>query len=109
MMELAIVGVIAIGLGALATFLLATRIPEQLLVGGQEHGRYGYLGERNDTVDAPSADNMQGQPLRFAFRRSRSRYRANPPWEIRRRRAERAPNKRLPAGELCSAHETCEP
>jgi hypothetical protein len=36
MMELIIVAGVAAGLGALATFLLATQIPEQLLLAGQK-------------------------------------------------------------------------
>ena len=47
MMELIIVAGVAVGLGALATFLLATQIPEQLLLAGQNHGRYAVLGEGN--------------------------------------------------------------
>ena len=47
MIELIIVAGVAAGAGALATFLLATRIPEPLLLAGQNHGRYAGLGEDN--------------------------------------------------------------
>lgn len=45
MMELSIVAGVAVGLGALGTFLLATQIPEKLLLAGANHGRYADLGE----------------------------------------------------------------
>lgn len=110
MMEVVIVGVVAIGLGALATFLLATQIPEQLLIGGQDHGRYGYLGESNETVDAPSSKRMEAIPLlpAFAFARSRNRYNANPLREGRRRRAVRASNRRHRGDVHNAAYETAE-
>ncbi|MPW19609.1 hypothetical protein GCT13_22540 [Paraburkholderia sp. CNPSo 3157] len=89
MMELIIAGGMALGLGAWATVLLATRVPEQLLIGGQDHGRYAYLGENNDAVDATSSNSIDVKPFRpaFADARSRARHHANPLRESRRRRA----------------------
>lgn len=44
-MELLLVVGVAVGLGVLATVLLATRIPESVLVRGQAHGRHAHLVE----------------------------------------------------------------
>ncbi|SIT45532.1 exported hypothetical protein [Paraburkholderia piptadeniae] len=89
MMELIIAGGTALALGAWATVLLATHIPEQLLIGGQDHGRYAYLGEDGDVVDATSSNSIDIKPFRpaFADARSRARHYANPLRESRRRRA----------------------
>ncbi|SEJ40962.1 hypothetical protein [Paraburkholderia diazotrophica] len=89
MMELIIAGGMAFGLGAWATVLLATHIPEQLLIGGQDHGRYAYLGKSDDTADATSSNSIDVKPFRpaFADARSRARRYANPLRESRRRRA----------------------
>ncbi|MEM5436788.1 hypothetical protein [Paraburkholderia diazotrophica] len=89
MMELIIAGGTALGLGAWATVLLATHIPEQLLVGGQDHGRYAYLGEDDDAVQATSSNNIDVKPFRpaFADARSRARRYANPLRDSSRRRA----------------------
>jgi hypothetical protein len=88
MMELIIVACVLVGLGALATFLLATRIPEQLLFGGQDHGRYADLGEGNYASHTAPSKRLPAQPWRrlFASPRSRTIYNANPRRESLRHR-----------------------
>lgn len=86
MMELVIFGGVALGLGAWGTVFLAKNIPEQLLVGGQDHGRYGYLSEDDDdAVVSNRIDVKTFRPL-SADMRSRARHRVNPFRESRSRR-----------------------
>ena len=72
MMAVVIIGVVAIGLGALATFLLATQVPVQILLGGNDHGRFAYLSD-DEAADASSHDTIRTRPLRREFINTRSR------------------------------------
>src|SRR5260370_12293146 len=61
-MEPILVASAALGLGAFATFLLATLLPEELIARGQDHGRYAYLGKEDDAAKCMRSQRMEPSP-----------------------------------------------
>jgi hypothetical protein len=75
-MEFVVVAaVIAVSLGAAATWLLATHLPERWLEKGANEGRYAHLGMEEDPAEEADPRRMQARADTRRVRRARVRAR----------------------------------
>ncbi|WP_118178501.1 hypothetical protein [Paraburkholderia phosphatilytica] len=75
-MELIVVTIFAVGLGVLATVLLAVCLPAHVHERAREHGRFAQLGEAPDEADPDAPLRMSAYEGRVRTRRERAKARA---------------------------------
>ncbi|CAB3779129.1 hypothetical protein LMG28688_00735 [Paraburkholderia caffeinitolerans] len=73
-MEIVVIAaIIAVGFGAAATWLIATRLPAEWIERGQTEGRYAALSTADDTNEAPDPHRVQARTDSRRVRRARVR------------------------------------
>lgn len=73
-MEIVVIAaIIAVGFGAAATWLIATRLPAEWIERSQTEGRYAALSTADDIAEAPDPRRMQARADSRRVRRARVR------------------------------------
>ncbi|MFD1555957.1 hypothetical protein ACFSHT_10015 [Paraburkholderia silviterrae] len=70
------VAIIAVGFGAAATWLIATRLPAEWVERGRNDGRYAALSAADELVEVPETDPRRVQARTHSRRVRRARVRA---------------------------------